>query len=310
MKNKMLTKIGTKLGKTGLVLKKHEPEILVVAGAIGTVASTVLACRATLKVNEVLKEHKETIEAIHEVAAREDMKEKYSAEDEKKDVRVTYIQTGVKVIKEFAPAVILGGLSLGAMFASNNMLKKRSAALAAAYATVDASFKEYRNRVADRFGEDVEKEIRFGMKEQTITETEIDEETGKEKKVKKKVKVADPNLKSDYAAYFNSQTSAYWDECHEYNLSMLRAKEAYWTTLLSSRKYVTLNDVLNSIGMESTKAGMVVGWYYDKNDPDCETTVDLRIEEVYLDNGDGTFEKTIVIDPNVQGSIYELMEDK
>ena len=51
MNNKILTKIGCKLGKAGLVLKKHEPEILVVAGAIGTIGSTVLACRATLKVN-------------------------------------------------------------------------------------------------------------------------------------------------------------------------------------------------------------------------------------------------------------------
>ena len=310
MNNKVLTKIGTKLGKVGLVLKKHEPEILAVGGAIGTIASTVLACKATLRVDEVLSEHKETIEKIHSVAAREDMADKYAHEDEKKDVRITYIQTGVKLVKEYAPAVILGSLSLTAMFASNNILKKRSAALAAAYATLDKSFKEYRNRVTERFGDDVESEIRFGTKEQTITETEIDEETGKEKKVKKKVRVADPNLKSDYAAYFTSQTSKYYDSCYDYNLSMLRAKEAYWTTVLASRKYVTLNDVLNSIGMESTKAGMVVGWYYDKDNPDCETIVDFRISEVYLDNGDGTFARTIVIDPNVQGSIYELMEDK
>ena len=52
--NKLMTKITTKMGKVGLVLKKHEPEILVVAGVIGAVGSTVLACRATLKVSEVL----------------------------------------------------------------------------------------------------------------------------------------------------------------------------------------------------------------------------------------------------------------
>ena len=140
--------------------------------------------------------------------------------------------------------------------------------------------------------------------------TEVDPETGEEKTVKKEVKVADPNLKSDYAMYFNRQTSAYYDECYDYNLSMLRATESYFTTLLQTRGHVTLNEVLNHIGIASTKAGMVVGWYYDKKNPDSDDQIDLRIQEIYLDNHDGTYEKTIVIDPNVQGSIYELMEDK
>ena len=142
--NKLMTKITTKMGKVGLILKKYEPEILVVTGAIGAVGSTVLACRATLKVSEVLDEHKDTINTIHDAASNEELKEEYTHEDEKKDVRLTYFQTGIKIAKLYAPSVILGTLSLGAMFASNNMLKKRNVALAAAYATIDKSFKEYR----------------------------------------------------------------------------------------------------------------------------------------------------------------------
>ena len=64
--NKLMTKITTKMGKVGLILKKYEPEILVISGAIGAVGSTVLACRATLKVSEVLDEHKDTINTIHD----------------------------------------------------------------------------------------------------------------------------------------------------------------------------------------------------------------------------------------------------
>lgn len=309
MKTKFLTTIGTKLGKTGLVLKKHESEILMVLGAAGAVTSTVLACRATLKVHDVLNDSKDALDLIEQTSTREDLSEEYTELDAKNDRKIVYVQTGVKIVKTYAPSVILGGLSLAAMFASNNVLKKRSAALAAAYFTVDQSFKEYRGRVSERFGDDVEQEIRLGLKEQTITEKVMDEETGKEKKVKKKIKVSDPNLKSDYAMYYNKQTSAYADSNYEYNLCTLRAAENYWTTALQSRKYVTLNEVLDYLGISGTKAGMVVGWYYDPNDPNCETYIDLRIQEVYLDNGDGTFEKTIVIDPNVQGSIYELMED-
>ena len=308
--NKLMTKITTKMGKVGLILKKYEPEILVVTGAIGAVGSTVLACRATLKVSEVLDEHKDTINTIHDAASNEELKEEYTHEDEKKDVALTYFQTGVKIAKLYAPSVILGTLSLGAMFASNNMLKKRNVALATAYAAIDKSFKEYRGRVVDKYGEEVDKELRYGTRSEKIKVTEVDPETGEEKTVKKEVKVADPNLKSDYAMYFNRQTSAYYDACYDYNLSMLRATESYFTTLLQTRGHVTLNEVLNHIGIASTKAGMVVGWYYDKKNPDSDDQIDLRIQEIYLDNHDGTYEKTIVIDPNVQGSIYELMEDK
>lgn len=308
MNNKILIKIGCELGKVGLVLKKHEPEILVVAGAIGTIGSTVLACRATLKANELIAESKKEVENIH--AKAEEKRDEYSEEDEKQAVRITYGKTALNLVKLYAPSVILGGLSLGAMFASNNMLRKRNVALATAYAAIDKSFKEYRGRVVDKYGEEVDKELRYGTRTEKIKVTEVDPETGEEKTVKKEVKVADPNLKSDYAMYFNRQTSAYFDECYDYNLSMLRAKESYWTIMLQQRGYVTLNEVLQDIGIDGTKAGMVVGWYYDKNNDESDDQIDLRINEVYLDNGDGTYEKTIVIDPNVQGSIYELMEDK
>ena len=308
----MIVKLSTKLGKVGLIIKKREPEILVIAGAVGAVTSTVLACKATLKVTEVLAEHKETINIIHDTAAREDMKEKYTAETEKRDVRIVYTQTALKIAKEYAPAIILGGLSLGCMFASNNMLRKRNAALAVAYATIDKSFKDYRGRVAERFGTDVEEEIRLGMKEETITETERDPETGKDKKVKKKVKVADPNLTSDYAMYFNEQTSAYYDSCYDFNLSILHAKEAYWTNMLQQRGYVTLNEVLEDIGVAGHKAGMVVGWFYDKKNPQGDDQVLFNIKEVYVRTGDGEHDmrKMIIIDPNVQGEIYSLMEEK
>lgn len=312
MKSKILTKVTTKLGKAGLVIKKHEPEILVVAGAVGCVTSTVLACKATLKVSEVLAEHEDTIKSIHETAARDDMKDKYTADDEEKDVRITYTQTAVKIVKEYAPAVILGGLSLGCMFASNNMLRKRSAALAAAYVSIDKSFKEYRGRVAEKYGKEAEQAIRLGTKDETITEIEVDPETGKEKKVKKKVQVADANLTSDYAMYFDEHTSAYYDDAYDYNLSMLHAKEAYWTILLQQRGYVTLNEVLEDIGIQGNKAGMVVGWFYDKKNENNDNYIDFNIKEVYVRTGDGEHDirKKIVIDPNVQGEIYSLMEEK
>lgn len=70
--------------RTGLKLKKHSPEILLAAGIVGVVASGVMACKATLKVEEIIDDAKDKIDTIHEVSADPTMAEKYSEEDSKR----------------------------------------------------------------------------------------------------------------------------------------------------------------------------------------------------------------------------------
>ena len=94
------------MGKITLGLKRHSPEILMVTGIIGVVASTVIACKATLKVNDILDNAKLEVEKIHECAARTDLVDEYSEQDKKKDLAIVYVQTGVKLAKLYAPAVI------------------------------------------------------------------------------------------------------------------------------------------------------------------------------------------------------------
>ena len=175
--NKIMSKVSGTLNKVGFSLKKHSPEILVAAGVVGTVVSTVMACRATTKIDTILDETKEQLDKIHEYSENPDMAEKYNAEDAKKDTVVVYAHAGVKLAKLYAPAVGLGILSLGSILASNNILRKRNAALAAAYAVVDRSFKEYRDRVVERFGEEVDHQLRYNIKATEVEETVIDEKS-------------------------------------------------------------------------------------------------------------------------------------
>jgi hypothetical protein len=213
MKNKteIMKSVSGVANKTVMKLKKHSPEILVVAGIVGTVASAVIACKATTKVNKIVEDTKSDIDKVH--AATEtgvtEAGETYSAEDSKKDLTIIYAQTGIKFAKLYAPAVILGTLSITSILASNNILRKRNVALGAAYAAIDKSFKEYRGRVVERFGEQVDTELKYGIKAKKFEEVEVDPETGKEKKVKKTVMVTDPNLQSDYAVYFDSKSRNY-----------------------------------------------------------------------------------------------------
>lgn len=305
MKNKteIMKSVNGVASKAVMKLKKHSPEILVVAGIAGTVVSAVLACKATTKVAEILDETKGTLDTIHEGMETGAINgQEYTTEDGKKDTVVVYAQTGMKLAKLYAPAIILGTLSITSILASNNILRKRNVALGAAYAVIDKSFKEYRGRVIERFGEQVDTELKYGIKAKKFEEIEVDPETGKEKKVKKTVMVADPNLQSDYAVYFDSKSRNY-ETNPDYNRMFLKAQQAFANDKLQTRGHLFLNEVLDDLDLPRTPAGQIVGW--TKDGPDGY--VNFRIVEVERETEDGRHEPALLLDFNVEGNIWEKM---
>ena len=294
--------------KSEMKVRKYSPEILAGVGVVGVIASTVMACKATTKLNDILAESKEQLEQIKTVAVDPAYADKYTEDDAKKDTTITYVQTGVKVAKLYAPSVILCTSSLGCLLASNNILKKRNAALSAAYMTVDKSFKEYRRRVAERFGDEVEKEIRYNIKAKEITT--VDEEGNEVKETVKVMEGADdPTTYSDYARFFDESCPA-WQNDPEYNLTFLRAQQQYANDLLKAQGRLFLNDVYKMLGIDITKAGQVVGWVYDPDCPVGDNFVDFGIYDMSKErvrafvNG---YEPNILLDFNVDGNIWDLM---
>lgn len=308
----IMNKASNLMGKTGLKLKKYSPEILVVAGVVGTVASAVMACQATLKVNEVLEKSKKQIDSIHECAADASLVEsgEYSPEDAKKDLATVYAQTGLQFAKLYGPAVILGALSITSILASNNILRKRNIALGAAYATLDQSFKDYRKRVVDRFGEAVDRELKYNIKAQKVEEMETDPETGKQKKVKKAIEVSDGQFVSPYARFFD-ESSRYFEKNPELNLMFLRAEQNFANDRLKARGYVFLNEIYERLGIPTTKAGQVVGWIYDPKNGKGDNYIDFGIYDMNREkvrdfvNG---YERVILLDFNVDGDILNEIE--
>lgn len=305
MKNKteIMKSVNGVASKAVMKLKKHSPEILVVAGIAGTVVSAVLACKATTKVAEILDETKGILDTIHEGMETGAINgQEYTTDDGKKDTVVVYTQTGMKLAKLYGPAIILGTLSITSILASNNILRKRNVALGAAYAAIDKSFKEYRGRVIERFGDQVDTELKYGIKAKKFEEIEVDPETGKEKKVKKTVMVADPNLQSDYAVYFDSKSRNY-ETNPDYNRMFLKAQQAFANDKLQTRGHLFLNEVLDDLDLPRTPAGQIVGW--TKDGPDGY--VNFRIVEVERETEDGRHEPTLLLDFNVEGNIWEKM---
>ena len=306
MKNKteIMKSVSSVANKTVMKLKKHSPEILVVAGVVGAVASAVIACKATTKVGKITEEAKDMIDAIHESEKNgvTPAGETYTKEDCQKDLAITYVQTGIKYAKLYAPAVILGSLSITSILASNNILRKRNVALGAAYAAIDKSFKEYRGRVIERFGEQVDHELKYNIKAKKFEEVETDPDTGKQKKVKKTVMVTDPNLQSDYAVYFDNKSRNY-ETNMDYNRMFLKAQQQFANDKLQARGHIFLNEVLDDLDLPRSPAGQIVGW--TKDGPDGY--VNFRILEVERETEDGRHEPALLLDFNVEGDIWSQM---
>ena len=306
--NSIMTTLTRSLSRSGLKLKKHSPEILLVAGIVGAVTSAVMACKATLKANDIVEESKTQIDTIHEVSENPEMAEKYSEEDKKKDLAIVYTQTAVKFIKLYGPSVLLGVASLGCMVGSNRILNKRNVALAAAYATVDKGFKDYRGRVIERFGKELDKELRYNIKAQEFEKVTVDD-NGNETITTETVEVADPNHYSPYAIVFDDGNTG-WDKDPELTKFFLIQQQNYANDLLKSRGHLFLNEVYDMLGAKRTKAGAQVGWVYDEKNASGDNFVDFGIFDINnpkardFVNG---YERVIILDFNVDGVILDLI---
>ena len=311
MKNEIINKLSNITTKATFQVQKHSPEILMGVGIIGTIASTVLACKATTKVSKIIDEKNQQINNVH--VCLEDNDVEYNEDDSKKDLTIIYAQTGLKLIKLYAPAIIIGTLSLTSIVSGHRILQKRNLALAAAYTAIDNGFKKYRSNVVERFGEEVDKELRHNIKAVEIEKKTIDK-NGKEKIKKETAYIIENPLDnvSEYAKFFDEYCPG-WRKDNEYNLMFLRRMQDNANEKLKAQGHLFLNEVYDMLGIPRTTAGQVVGWIYDKNNTKGDNYVDFGIYDTHNErkrafvNG---YERSILLDFNVDRSIYEQIETR
>ena len=318
-KEQIMNSVTRTLHKGGFWLKKHSPEIMTAVGTVGVVAGAVMACKATTKVNFILEETANKRATVDEAFERGTVKIKndageityaeYTDKDHQKDLAVVYAQGAMNVAKLYAPAVLVGVSGLMFLWGANNILHKRNAALTAAYATAHQGLNEYRSRVVERFGKDLDRELMYNIKAQEIEET-VTNEDGTEQVVKKTVDVANPDYNSIYARFFDESCKG-WTKSAEDNLRFLKMVQAWANKKLQAEGYLYLNDVYEALGIPKTKAGHVVGWIFDEAHPVGDNFVDFGIYDLYNEkardfvNG---YERVILLDFNVDGNVWELMQ--
>lgn len=305
----------------GFQIKKHSPEILVVSGVIGAVASAVMACKATTKLHDVLDDTKEKIDMYHKGVEDGQVKSvvdgeieivEYTEEDCTKDIAITYTQTGLKLAKLYGPSVVLGTMSVVSILSGYNILHKRNLALTAAYAAVDNGFKQYRRRVVERFSEKLDKELLYDIKEKEVEEKTVDSK-GKEKTVKKTVEVADPLAAMSPYTFCFDETCTGWVRDAERNKFFLMRQQDYANELLKSRGHLFLNEVLDMIGAQRTEAGQIVGWVYKENNPVGDNYIDFGMLNIHSEasrNFMNGLEKSIWLTFNVDGPIIKTFNDR
>ena len=289
-------------------IKKHSPEILVTTGVVAGVVSAVMACKATTKANTIIEEAKEKIDAIHEVKNNPVYAGQYTEEDSKKDLAIVYAQTGLKFGKLYGPSVVLGAAAIGCIFTGHNIMRKRNIALAAAYTAEHLGFKEYRGRVIDRFGKELDRELKYNIKAKEIEETVVNED-GTESTIKKTVEVAELGKYSLYARFYDDGCVG-WTKNPEDNLYFLKCQENYANEKLQSRGYLFLNEVYEMLGIPISQAGCSVGWIYDEKNPIGDNVVDFGLCDVSKEgvrNFVNGHERVILLDFNVDGDIASLL---
>lgn len=302
------------INKVKFNVVKHSPEILMGLGIAGVITSTVLACRSTLKVQEILDYKEENMNNIKEVLA--EGREDYTEEDARKDKTIIMTTTAIRLMKLYVPSVIIGAGSIACLLESHNVMRNRNAGLAAALAATTESFKQYRERVTEKYGDEVDKEMRYGIKK------EKKEKDGK--KTKEEIVVGcDEKELSGYARYFN-ENNINWSDDPQFNLMFLRQNQNWANDKLISQGYLYLNDVYEALGFPKSKAGQVVGWVYDPNNNEHgDNYVDFGIYDLNVKgyrnemtndtiaeerqdfvNG---YRNSILLDFNVDGNIWETM---
>ena len=306
------TKVTRALSSVGRALKNAAPEIAIVGGTVGLVASAVIACKETPKAMKTLNDHKSKMEIVDKSLKNgvTQSGEEYTEEDAKHDRVMITTQDGLAFIKIYAPALILGSVSIALILGGSKIFRSRVTALTSAYALIESRFSNYRNAVIEKFGSDIDKELRYKIKNGIIETTTVDE-NGEERHEIIDAKTTEYDGYSDYARIFD-ETNPEWRKNGLMNLTFLQQRQAWCNDKLRLKGYLFLNDVYDELNFERTPEGQLVGWVYDKNNPLIDNYISFGIDELYdrnhrqqLNDVMNDHERSFLLDFNCDGRILE-----
>ena len=299
----ILGKIGCKLAPVGVKVAAKMPEILLVGGIASIVGGTVVACKATLNVPEHICDKDTRI--MNEI-------DSIPAPNNKDIARVktaAYLELGAKMAKDYAvPALLIGG-GIAMVVGGHNQLRSRLGALGAAYATLENAYSNYREKVIEDYGEEVDRRYRYGTVAEKIEETTVTK-SGKEKTKTTVIETVHANGEgySMYTRYFDAYNSDQHTNNLEYNKDFLILQQNAANEMLQRRGYLFLNEVYDMLGFAAIPEGQLVGWI------GSDKYVDFGLFEArnadcidFVNSNNNGKDHIFVLDFNVDGVMWDLI---
>lgn len=245
---------------------KHSPEILLGVGIVSGIAAVGFAIRSTRDVDVVIDGLKNNLDDVK--TAKETLEpEKYPIEAYRKDLVTSYATAGINLAGLYTPTIVCEAISIASLLTSFNVLSKRNAALTAAFAGVYSEYISYRERVAQRYGQEVEYELYNDI---SVEEIEVEKEgkDGKKKVVKEKVKKE--NLTEKVNSFFvGKDYCTEWEDCWDKDVNTdfikirLMQAEPVLNRRLASEGFIYMSDIMKTCGVKQTNASRNLAITYD-----------------------------------------------
>lgn len=206
--------------KWAKTLDRYSPTILTCMGAIGVVATAVTAVRATPKAMKLCE------------ALRLDCVNDYQEEPR----TIDYVKEAWKC---YIPSTAIGLATIACIFCANGLNKRQQAALTSAYIFLDQSYKEYRKKVNELYGDNSDREIRKEIAIEKSKEVDLEPPSDYDKRL-------------FYEPYFGQA----------FERTMLEVLDAEYklNQKLAMDGKVSLNDFFELLGLSKTSTGKFIGW--------------------------------------------------
>lgn len=231
------------MNKAQLLLKKYSPTILTVVGATGVVATSVLSVKATPKALQLIEEAKQ-----------------------EKGEELTIKETVQVAWKPYIPAVLTGFSTIACIFGANFLNSRSQASLMSAYALLDRTYKEYRNKVIDIHGGEKELSLREELIKDKyndeVIKTKYDNEIGEDE---------------ERTIFFDNNSSRFFVS----TMTRVMEAECKFKEAVEWKGYGCLNQYYDMLGIPRVDFGYQLGWIdVENNDPYNCSSLEFNYEKV------------------------------
>lgn len=244
-----------------MYLKRNSSTILTIASAVGVVVTVITAVKATPKATARLEEAKE-----------------------EKGEELTTLEVVKVAAPVYIPSVVVGTGTIICMFSANALSKRHQAALSSAYALIDGSYKEYKSKLKELYGEEAHNNIVDSIVKEHCNETYLYSTDFGSSSLE-----LEPGDEGEMMLFYDHYSERYFETTME---KVLQA-EYHLNRNFSIGFCAPVNEFYEFLGLCPIDGGDEVGWTM----ADGINWIDFNHRKVQLDDGLSCYVIEMVFSP-------------